>query len=312
MSSINKKDLREAIKIFRSVANNSVLISLANTFAFSIAKFNTITLENTRDALYNFIVKIRDIKTWEELTDGIASIVNNTFMDVYKEDIMTKESFDNYLTTHPLRQSSTESESYDSDTESMGPTGSNINRGESKLESKGGPPPGIDPHLWEVMQEAREAGWGKPQPPITSIPRRATPMLRQTSISELPPREWAEREVLGATLGSSVDSYPSYSSEIAKMMMVEDPVMRKNNIAEGELWSNAAHVARARRYTEEGKDVRHDDKMTMSKLKKQGGKRKTKRKRKTRKRKKTRKKKHKKKTKKRRKNNRKKRTKRRR
>ena len=132
MSSINKKNLREAITIFRSVANNSVLKSLANVFAFSIAKFTKITLENTRDGLYNFIVNIKNIRTWEEFSDN-ATIVNNTFRAVYNEDIITKESFDEYLTTHPLRQYSTESESYDSDTESMGSTGSKINTtGESK------------------------------------------------------------------------------------------------------------------------------------------------------------------------------------
>ena len=203
MSPINKQDLREAITKFREAIKKFrkatvytvVLVPLANTFAFSIAKFKIITLENTRDALYHFIVNIKDIKTWKELTDGIAPIVNNTFRAVYNEDIMTKESFNEYLT------------------------------GESKsqrpMESKSGPPPGIHPDLWEAMQEARAAGWGQPQPQL--IPHGAPPMLRQTSISELPYDEWAEREVLGATLGSSEDSEPSYSPEIAEMMMVEGP-----------------------------------------------------------------------------------------
>ncbi len=312
MSSINKKDLRDVATKFRSDANNSVLKSLANIFAFSIARLPEVTLENTRDVLYNFIVNIKNIRTWEELTDGIAPIVNNTFRAVYnEEDIMTKESFNDYLTTHPLRQSSTESESYDSDTESMGSTGSNINTtGESKSQR---PPPRIDPDLLEAMQEAGWGRWGgQPQHQPQLIPHGAPPMLRQTSISELPYDEWAQREVLGATMGPSEDSDPAHSSEIADMMMVEDPVMRQNHITEGELWSDAAHVSRARRYQEEGKPVRQDDKTIMRMLGKQVGKGKTKRKRKTRKRKKTRKKKHKKKTKKRRKNNRKKRTKRRR
>ena len=293
MSSINKTDLREAITIFRSVANNSVLKSLVNTFAFSIARFPEITLENTRSRIYNFLVQLKDIRTWEEFSDN-ATIVNNTFRAVYNEDIITEESFNQYLTENPLRQSSTESEYSDMDAESMGAAGPAVNTtGESKLErpmkSKSGPPPGTDPAIWEIMQEARAAGWGQPQPQL--IPHKAPPMLRQTSISELPYDEWVEREVLGAAMGSSEDSNPSYSPEIAEMMMVEDPVMRQNNIAEGELWSNAAHVARARRYQEEGKDVRDDDRMTMSRLGKQGGKRKTRRKKRTKGKRKTRRKK---------------------
>ena len=267
MSAINKQDLRDAITKFREAIKKFrkatvytvVLVPLANTFTFSIAKFKIITLENTRDALYNFIVDIKDIKTWKELTDGIATIVNNTFRAVYNEDIMTKESFNEYLT---------------GESKSQGP-----------MESKSRPPPRIHPDLLEAMREARAAGWGKPPPQPQLIPHGAPPMLRQTSISDLPYDDWTETEVLGATFGSSEDSEPSYSPEIAEMMMVEGPEMRQKQQTEEKLWSDAAHVARARRYQKEGRDVRQDDKMTLSRLGKQGGKRKTKRKRKTRKRK---------------------------
>ena len=102
MSSINKTDLREAITIFRSVANNSVLKSLVNTFAFSIARFPEITLENTRSRIYNFLVQLKDIRTWEEFSDN-ATIVNNTFRTVYNEDIITEESFNQYLTENQIK-----------------------------------------------------------------------------------------------------------------------------------------------------------------------------------------------------------------
>ena len=137
----------------------------------------------------------------------------------------------------------------------------------------------IDPELREIMQEARANGWGQSQESSKSIIRNQTvPMLRQKSISELPYDEWAESEVLHATMGPDEDVIPSYSPEVAEMMMIEDPEMRKNNLSKRDLWSNAAHVARARRYKEEGKDVLDDDKKILRKLGKKGGKKKTSRK----------------------------------
>ena len=43
-------------------------------------------------------------------------------------------------------------------------------------------------------------------------------------------------------MGPDEDVIPSYSPEVAEMMMVEDPEMRKNNLSKRDLWSNAAHV----------------------------------------------------------------------
>ena len=76
----------------------------------------------------------------------------------------------------------------------------------------------IDPELIEIMKEAKKNGWGKPQK--SSNPRINTigPMLRQTSISELPQNEWAESEVLQATMGSDEDETPSYSPEVADFL----------------------------------------------------------------------------------------------
>ena len=139
----------------------------------------------------------------------------------------------------------------------------NKNLGNSKSNSDDD----VDPELKEIMQEARANGWGQSQESNKSNVRNQTnPMLRQTSISELPYDEWAESEVLQATMGSDEDVIPSYSPEVAEMMMIEDPEMRKNNLSKRDLWSNAAHVARARRYKEEGKDVRDDDKKRLRKL----------------------------------------------
>ena len=75
----------------------------------------------------------------------------------------------------------------------------------------------------------------------SNVRNQTNPMLRQTSISELPYDEWAESEVLQATMGSDEDVIPSYSPEVAEMMMIEDPEMRKNNLSK-EIYGVMQHM----------------------------------------------------------------------
>ena len=153
----------------------------------------------------------------------------------------------------------------------------------------------IDHELKQLMEEAKKNGWGMKSPEITnstSPSRRSnntnSPMFRQRSISELPDDKWRESEVLRAVFGINETELPPYRNEVANMMIIEDPEIRKKGLTEDELWRIAAHVARLRRYEGEGRPIRHEDKIVLQELGKLGGKRKTKRK-KTRKYRKTRK-----------------------
>ena len=144
-------------------------------------------------------------------------------------------------------------------------------------------------YLQELIKEAR---WGKPASAQTTPPQcpknTNVPILIQRSISELPSKDWREREVLEATCGINESELPSYSDKIAKMMSIEDPEIRKNGLTDDELWRRAAHVARYERYIKKGRPPRLEDIIVLKRLGILGGKRKTKRK-KTRKYRKTRK-----------------------
>ena len=102
---INKQDLRNKISELRKVANNPILNALGNTFT-RISRGSNITLDTTRDQIYDFVIVYKEIRTWEKFSDN-SEIINNLFREVYGKDIITKDTFMAFVKDHPPRRPET-------------------------------------------------------------------------------------------------------------------------------------------------------------------------------------------------------------
>lgn len=60
--SIDKNKVKKKVKELRKVANNPILNAIANTF-MRIAREPQITLDATREQIYNFVIVYKEIRT---------------------------------------------------------------------------------------------------------------------------------------------------------------------------------------------------------------------------------------------------------